>query len=74
MTNEEIKQVLRTFVEEDQLDYFISNLDVAMDVILNENEVSEPTVIRLSAALNRMRMVFKNIKTEIEEGGIVTEG
>ena len=55
MTNEEIKQVLRTFVEEDQLDYFISNLDVAMDVILNENEVSEPTVIRLSAALNRMR-------------------
>lgn len=45
-----------------------------MDVILNENEVSEPTVIRLSAALNRMRMVFKNIKTEIEEGGIVNEG
>ena len=74
MTNEEVKQVLRTFVEEDQLDYFISNLDVTMDVILNENEVSEPMIIRLSAALNRMRMVFKNIKTEIEEGGIVNEG
>lgn len=73
MTNEEIKQVLRTFVEEDQLDYFISNLDVAMDVILSANEVSEPMIIRLSAALNRMRMVFKNIKTEIEEGGIVNE-
>lgn len=73
MTNEEIKQVLRTFVEEDQLDYFISNLDVAMDVILNENEVSEPMLIRLTSALNKMRIVFKNIKTEIEEGGIVNE-
>lgn len=74
MTNEEVKKVLHTFVDDDQLDYFLSNIDVAMDVILNENEVSEPTVIRLSAALNRMRMVFKNIKTEIEEGGIVNEG
>ena len=74
MTNEEVKKVLHTFVDDDQLDYFFSNIDVAMDVILNENEVSEPMIIRLSAALNRMRMVFKNIKTEIEEGGIVNEG
>lgn len=74
MTNEEVKKVLHTFVDDDQLDYFLSNIDVAMDVILNENEVSEPMIIRLSAALNRMRMVFKNIKTEIEEGGIVNEG
>jgi len=73
MTNEEVKKVLHTFVDDDQLDYFLSNIDVAMDVILNENEVSEPMIIRLSAALNRMRMVFKNIKTEIEEGGIVNE-
>lgn len=73
MTNEEVKKVLHTFVDDDQLDYFLSNIDVAMDVILNENEVCEPMIIRLSAALNRMRMVFKNIKTEIEEGGIVNE-
>ena len=73
MTNEEIKKVLRTFVEEDQLDYFIDGLDVTIDVILNENEVSEPMLIRLTSALNKMRIVFKNIKTEIEEGGIVNE-
>lgn len=74
MTNEEVKKVLRTFVEEDQLDYFISNLDITIDVILNENEVSEPMLIRLTSALNKMRIVFKIIKTEIEEGGIVNEG
>ena len=73
MTNEEIKQVLRTFVEEDQLDYFINDLDITIDVILNENEVSEQMLIRLTSALNKMRIVFKNIKTEIEEGGIVNE-
>ena len=73
MTNEEIKKVLRTFVEEDQLDYFIDGLDVTIDVILNENEVSEPMLIRLTSALNKMRIVFKNIKIEIEEGGIVNE-